>query len=68
MNGWYHQIEYQSLLLTKKLVLTGRVPECPESAALLAARANCDTVTDQSEGSRGRTPGTFPRVSSDHPG
>jgi hypothetical protein len=33
----------------------------------LAVRANCDTVTYQSEGSTGRTRGTFPRVSSDHP-
>ena len=49
------------------LILTARVLECPGSAALLAVRANCDTVTYQSEGSTGRTRGTFPRVSSDHP-
>jgi hypothetical protein len=46
------------------LILTAKVPECPENAVQLAGMANCDTETGQSEGNTVRTQDTSPHVSS----
>jgi hypothetical protein len=67
-NMWYCNTVKLIRYVLQSLTLTAKVPECPENAVQLAEMANCDTETDQFEGSTVRTQDTSPHVSSGHQG